>query len=235
MIKKNILTYLLILSLLINVALFGYLIYERGGIQYIMLKLGANESITEWTSSMKNKFALMDEYKPIKPTDIVFVGDSITAGVEWDEFINEDCVNRGIGGDNSYGLLDRIDKIIKGQPQKIFIMIGINDISGHILLADLKDNYKKLIEKIKNKSSNTEIYFQSVLPTDDLDIEGEQIVSANLFIKQYCDECNINYVDLYQYFVNDKGKIKSELTTDGTHLTVEGYKLWRDNIKQYIE
>ena len=60
------------------------------------------------------------------PPAVVFMGNSITDGCEWAELFNNRHVkNRGISGDRSGWLLDRLDPIVGGHPKKLFLMIGV--------------------------------------------------------------------------------------------------------------
>ena len=53
------------------------------------------------------------EVLPVYSSDIVFLGNSITDGCEWAELFNNRHVkNRGISGDRSGWLLDRLDPIV---------------------------------------------------------------------------------------------------------------------------
>ena len=57
------------------------------------------------------------EVLPVYSSDIVFLGNSITDGCEWAELFNNRHVkNRGISGDRSGWLLDRLDPIVGGHP-----------------------------------------------------------------------------------------------------------------------
>ena len=50
------------------------------------------------------------EQLPIRGNDIVFLGNSITDGGEWNELLaNPRVKNRGISGDRSSWILDRLD------------------------------------------------------------------------------------------------------------------------------
>ena len=70
---------------------------------------------------------------PVRPSDIVFLGNSITDGCEWAElFDNRHVKNRGISGDRSGWMLERLDPIVKGRPKKLFLMIGTNDLAAGI-------------------------------------------------------------------------------------------------------
>ncbi|RZJ77853.1 MAG: sialate O-acetylesterase, partial [Flavobacterium sp.] len=65
--------------------------------------------------------------------DYVFLGNSITAGTDWAKLLNlPQAKNRGISGDITFGVLERLQDVIDGKPKKVFILIGINDISRNI-------------------------------------------------------------------------------------------------------
>ena len=62
--------------------------------------------------------------------EIIFLGNSITDYCEWSElFQNSKIKNRGISGDVTDGVLERLDEVTESKPSKIFLMIGINDLS----------------------------------------------------------------------------------------------------------
>lgn len=95
----------------------------------------------------------------ITPKDIVFIGNSITNGAEWSELFPQKRVkNRGISGDTSEEVYDRLEAIVKDKPAKIFILIGINDISRGIEVETIVQNMKQIVEKIQNESPKTKIY-----------------------------------------------------------------------------
>ena len=69
----------------------------------------------------------------LKSTDIVFLGDSQTNGCEWHELLdNPNVKNRGISSDVLQGFVDRSDAVIAGQPKKIFVLGGVNDVSHNL-------------------------------------------------------------------------------------------------------
>ncbi len=80
----------------------------------------------------------------------VMIGDSITDHGEWNELINrDDIINRGIGGDNTYGVLKRLDNL-NPSLKKAFVMIGVNDVP--IWKVNVAyDNYKKIVELLIKK------------------------------------------------------------------------------------
>lgn len=186
-------------------------------------------------SSLFNKLSITSK-------DIVFIGNSITNGVEWNELFPQKRVkNRGISGDTSEGVFDRLDAVVKGKPAKIFILIGVNDISREIKVETIVLNMKRIVEKIQKESPKTKIYIQNILPVNpDFEMfkghmKPELIKEINQFYQNIAQEYNVNYIDLYSHFLEDgTDKMNKKYTNDGLHLLGEGYLLWREIVKPYL-
>ena len=98
------------------------------------------------------------EHLPITNNDIVFLGNSITDGAEWAELFNRHNIkNRGISGDITQGILDRLDPVVKGNPAKLFLLIGINDISRNIPEDTIVINIEQIIDEFQHNSPKTRI------------------------------------------------------------------------------
>lgn len=178
----------------------------------------------------------------ITSKDIVFIGNSITNGAEWNElFPRKRVKNRGISGDTSEGVYDRLDPVVKGKPAKIFILIGINDISRGIEVKTIVQNMKRIVEKIQNESPKTKIYIQSILPVNpDFGMfkghkKPQLIKEINQQYQNIAKEYKVNYIDLYSYFLEEgTDKMNKNYTNDGLHLLGDGYLLWSEIIKPYL-
>jgi lysophospholipase L1-like esterase len=159
---------------------------------------------------------------------IVFCGDSITKGWEiynlFDQprkvFIN------GVESCTSADILKRIEPIARKKPHKLFLMIGINEISAQKRIID---NYDKIIKKIQELSPYTLIYVQSILPTRTDTIDNADVIATNDRLKDLVARQNhfVRYLDLYDSFLADDGKLGPNFTEDGIHLTQNGYSLWK--------
>jgi lysophospholipase L1-like esterase len=104
---------------------------------------------------------------PNSEKDIVFLGNSITNHVDWEELLGmPEARNRGISGDITFGVLERLDEVIEGLPAKVFILIGINDISRNIPDSVILNNDRRIIQRIKSGSPKTKIYFQTLMPVN---------------------------------------------------------------------
>ena len=188
------------------------------------------------------KATLFDEL-PIGKKDIVMLGNSLTDGCEFNELLNNKHIkNRGIVGDIVQGLIDRVEPIIKGQPKKLFIMCGVNDISHDVSADSIARATEKLIVMVKNGSPRTKIYLQSLLPFNN-DVRERKllkgrdyvVVEANELLEQVARRQGVTWINLYPLFVDDQGRLREDLTNDGLHLMGKGYLIWRDAIKPYIK
>lgn len=186
--------------------------------------------------------ATLFEELEVDSDDILFVGNSITDGGEWYELFNDPNVkNRGISGDTTYGVYDRISTLLKGYPKKIFLLIGINNVPKGESAETIADGIHNIVKKIKSESPSTKIYLQSVLPVNpELNkFQGhtsrwKMIPDINVIIKKIAKKEGAKYIDLYSHFVNDEGKMNLKYTNDGLHLLGKGYLLWRDVVKSYV-
>lgn len=176
---------------------------------------------------------------PITKKDIVFLGNSITAGTDWAKLLGmPNAKNRGISGDITYGVLERLDQVIAGKPSKVFILIGINDISRNIPDSLILRNYKSMISRIRAGSKKTNIYFYTLLPVNAAFQKfknhygkDEHILWLNSAIKELAAK-KVTVIDLYTHFLDNENHLKAELTHDGLHLKPEGYLVWAEVLKK---
>ena len=185
---------------------------------------------------------LLFETLPTSRHDIIFLGNSITDGGEWSElFQNRHCKNRGISGDVCDGVLNRLATITKGQPAKVFLMIGINDLGRGGNPDTIAAKTRQIVRRIKVESPRTKIFIQSVLPVNDHygmfeshTARWKDIPVINDLLQQIAKEEDVTYIDLFSLFTNAEGKMNIEYSNDGLHLTGKGYEVWRDAVKRYF-
>lgn len=179
---------------------------------------------------------------PVGKKDIIMLGNSLTDGAEWNELLNNRHVkNRGIVGDIIQGYYERMEPILKGQPKKIFILGGVNDVSHDVSGDSIARAMEKLIVLIKNRSPRTKIYLQSMLPFNNevrlwkyLKDREQVVVDGNRALEQVARRQGVTWINLYPLFVDDNGRLRAEYTNDGLHLMGPAYLIWRDAIKPYI-
>jgi lysophospholipase L1-like esterase len=184
----------------------------------------------------------VEEFKkePIITDKVMFLGNSITEGGKWRELTGDQTViNRGIGGDVTFGILNRMDDIIIRKPSKIFILIGINDISKDFPEEVIIANYKKIIEGLKAGTPSTKIFVQSVLPLNPQYRKFPQhydkvdhVIILNKLLRDMALEQQVAFINLYPLFLDQQNRLDEKLTTDGLHLNAEGYKIWAKFLKE---
>jgi|TARA_B110000483_G_scaffold4831_1_gene5591 lysophospholipase L1-like esterase len=188
---------------------------------------------SEWTKNHYKERIEVFKNDPLNFNEIVFIGNSITeGGKNWSEKFNIPNIrNRGIGGDVTDGVLERLDEIIFFKPKAVFILIGINDLFNIYYKKQVPspeyvgNNILKIARTIKQNSPSTLIYVQTLLPTSK-DFMKSNIEVVNKIIAADLPNDVFDIIDLNSFFSDDKGFLKKELTSDGTHLTEEGYALW---------
>lgn len=186
--------------------------------------------------------ATLFDLLPVYSSDIIMLGNSLTDGAEWNELFNNCHVkNRGIVGDIIPGFFERLEPILKGQPRKIFIMGGVNDISHGVSADSIVSAMTQVVTTIQARCPKTEIYVQSMLPFNNdvrlwklLKGREQVVVDGNKGLESMCQRLGVTFINLYPLFVGENGKMKPEYTNDGLHLMGDAYLIWRDALLPYI-
>jgi len=232
---------LFILSVCFNVVflLLGTaFVIKKGGISWVMSKVSPTAAEVQKPPYYFDKTSQFD-ILPQKEGAIVFIGDSLTDGVEWSElFANSNIINRGINKVTTQGILEMVNSVADDSPSKIFFMAGTNDLDQSVEKETTKNNYKSIIEEIQKKSPDTKIYVQSILPINNelngSKVSSETIVDLNNYLENLSSEYdNCEFIDLYSHFQVD-GQMNTDYTNDGTHLNGQGYLLWKEQIQDFV-
>jgi lysophospholipase L1-like esterase len=210
-------------------------VHRRGGMSYLRnrLRFGAEQLPADPHNSMRvslfNTLA-----RPTTSPATVFLGDSITQNCEWSELLGVPVINRGIDGDTTADILDRLDAVLALRPQVIFLMVGINDIGRGVDPKVTVQNYSQIISRIHASNPNTIVYLQSVLPTRFHGNEmNRQVRALNQEISNLADNKTFIFVDLYHSFLQGD-EMSPDLSNDGVHLNGAGYEVWKTNIMRFL-
>ena len=152
---------LTITSLILNIVLIiGILliISKLGGFRYMYFKM-KNRGVAGVYEHRKNLFQQL----PNTSGEIIFLGDSMTEYGEWVEFFgNPNIKNRGIAGDMTDGILDRLDEVTASSPSQLFLMIGVNDLLFHpprIYHCQLCENFRYYCSKFPHNDDLCAVHF----------------------------------------------------------------------------
>ncbi len=168
---------------------------------------------------------------------VVFFGDSITDIWHLDEYFpGKPYVNRGIGGQTTPQMLVRFRQdVIDLQPKVVVILAGTNDIAGNtgpMRNEDIEANLASMAELAR--AHKIHLVFSSVLPVHNYTEKSKdffaqrpmsRILELNQWLKKYCAENKIVYLDYFPALVDDKGLLKADLADDGLHPNAAGYKI----------
>jgi N-acetylglucosamine-6-sulfatase len=157
---------------------------------------------------------------------VVFLGDSLAKRGRWHEwFPNLTVANRGIDGDTTVDLRDRLDESLN-EPSVVSLIIGTNDLHAAEALRDLDgiaSRVDDIVSHISQVSPGTRILINSVFPRTTL--LTEQITMLNDKLRIIASERGLIFVDMWpELAVN--GALRSEFTRDNLHLTPVGYAAW---------
>lgn len=178
---------------------------------------------------------------------IVFIGDSIT-----DLYILDDhyadlplaVYNRGIGGDTTDGVLDRLQvSVFDIKPSKVVLMIGTNDVNGGVDSDRILERYEQIIRRIYEALPQVELYCMSIIPqnaqlatysTIDVAASTEKILELNPGIKALAETNGATYLDLFSLLADDNDRLITAYSDDGLHLNVAGLSVWTDLLKPHL-
>ncbi len=183
------------------------------------------------------------EKLPVTSKDIVFLGNSITDGGEWAEIFGKANIkNRGISGDRAEWMADRLDPIVGGKPQKLFLMIGTNDLYVGTAIDPIVKYIDGVLERFQKESPKTKLYVQSVFPVDvsheryaKTQNRNEEIVELNKRLEKLCAERGITYIDVHSALKDETGNLRKDVSNDGLHLMGEGYMVWKKVLEPYMK
>lgn len=174
--------------------------------------------------------------------DIIFLGNSLTDGAEWDELMGDGHIrNRGISGDITPGVIDRLDEVINRKPSKIFLLIGTNDLARNISPDSVVRNIMLIGDYVHQKNPATRLFVQSVLPVNAVfkkfsthTNKTVQINQVNELLQQKAQEHHYTYINIHDAFYDADGRMDARLTNDGLHLEGQGYLLWKHLVYPYV-
>lgn len=178
-------------------------------------------------------------YPPIENA-IYFVGSSTFE--RWNssmrqDFSRFDIIPRGLGGSTFSDLIDYSYEIaIKYNPRGIFIYEGDNDLAAGKKSADVLNSLKKFIEISRLSIPNVKIFYVSIKPSLARKSLLPVILETNSKIKDYCGEGACVYIDVASKMLDEKGNVieKYYVGGDGLHLNRDGYVLWTNLLKPYL-
>ena len=178
---------------------------------------------------------IMQRFVAIKgnPT-IVMYGNSITAQGKWTALLDRtDVMNNGLPGMSTYHFLQLLPShVINLHPKICFIKGGINDITVGVSQERMQGYYKAILDQIIGNDIIPVVTLTIYEQNDP--ISKKEVDTLNAFLVKYCQQQNIDYIDLNN-FISDSTGLKAEYAVDKTHLNERAYDIWAREIKKVLK
>ncbi|MBW4646212.1 MAG: G-D-S-L family lipolytic protein [Goleter apudmare HA4340-LM2] len=163
----------------------------------------------------------------------ILVGDSLSLWFPQDKLpAGKLWLNQGISGDTSGGILKRLPAFSNTRPDVIYVMAGINDLRKGLSDEVILRNHRLIMRHLRQTHPKAQIIVQSILPTRLDKIPNTRVRNLNTQLARIAKQEKANYLNIYSWFTDFEGNLRFDLTTDGLHLSPDGYDVWRAVIQQ---
>lgn len=208
---------------------------------------GANSAIIPepplgWLNQFQKK---IDEAHKMPSVDLIFDGDSITAGwkgggggVWGHHYTKLNAFDFGNSGDTTNGVLWQVQngQVDGLHPKLIVLLIGTNNL-GHSNPEQLAGGIKAVVEEYKKHCPDAAILLQGIFPRSEkpTDPIRDKIKSINKIISGYADGKKVIFLDFGDKFLEPDGTLSKEIMPDFLHPSPKGYQIWADAIQPVID
>lgn len=230
---------ILIISFVINILLLMAVVYIGGYKTDYFKRVHSRMTHTPYVPERSDNCCVNSWNNCIEKldmqVDVVFFGDSHIAGGDFQKaFPDVKSINLGYIGEDTKGMLRRVDAIAAVQPKKVFLMGGINGLYGQSL-EDFAYWYAALVDSIHSAVPGAKIYVHSLLPVTSWSdyCDNAKIVEVNAIIARIASNRGIEYIDLYSRCAINNA-LPDSMSYDGLHLNPSAYVDWYDLIGERI-
>jgi len=165
----------------------------------------------------------------------IVLGDSISLWLPMQQLPGSQLwLNQGISGDTTAGILKRLDPLQDTQPSNIYIMAGVNDLKNGASDDQVAQNLQQIMRRLRQHHPQTQIHVQSILPAS-IGLPPGRIQQLNSRIARIAQSERVAFLNLYPQFAAPNGQMIAQLTTDGIHLSPQGYALWQSILHRMAE
>jgi lysophospholipase L1-like esterase len=189
----------------------------------------------------------IDQAHQMPKLDLIFDGDSITAG--WGDrgqghgvwngrYGKLNAIDFGIPGDGTQQVLWRLQngEVDNLHPKLIVLMIGTNNIYRDSP-EQVAEAIKLIIGEYQKRCPDAAILLLGIFPRSESPTDKYRawIKSTNQIISQFGDGKKVIYLDIGDKFLQPDGTLTKEIMGDSVHPTAKGYEIWADAIQPVID
>jgi lysophospholipase L1-like esterase len=214
----------------------------------------AKKTLADWPNLARYADANSKLQPPAKNENrVVFMGDSITdfwISTEAGGFFpGKPYVDRGISGQTTPQMLIRFrPDVVELGAKVVVILAGTNDLSGNTgpeTTAEIEGNLASMAQLARD--GKIRVVLASILPVSNyghtrdgkpLNMTDhrppDKILEVNAWMKKFCADNKLTYLDYFTAMVDDKGFFKPDLSEDGLHPNAKGYSVMSPLAEQAI-
>jgi len=187
------------------------------------------------------------ERQSMSQVDLVFLGDSITHAWEkegsevWDEYYAvRHALNLGFDGDRTENVLWRLEQgeVDDINPKVLVLLIGTNN-TGHRQdkAEDTAEGIKQILFVLSEKLPDTKVLLLAIFPRSAKPTQKLRVLNdmVNQKIQNYADNERVFYLDINHYFLDEEGRLTSNVMNDFLHPNENQYKIWAKAIESHIK
>jgi len=203
--------------------------WKPHAIRTLMVRLGLQDRVFDDLGPyQRSRLAFFRQ--SVGEADVIMLGDSITEGIDWRElFPDVRILNRGISGDTSAGVLQRLDEVIGRRPKIVFLMIGSNDLQMGLPVSAVNANIRSIVRALEERQIR--VVLQKVLfaASGYRPQINNKVNELNHALADLCRAPTVLCLDLNRILANG-GALSPSFSLDGLHLNTAGYLAWKSEI-----
>jgi len=189
---------------------------------------------------------------PVTATQMMLLGDSLIHEGEWSEWLGAGVINRGIRGETTVDLLERLPQTLaQGCPGQLYILVGTNDLRRQpadsppeAVAQTIGQAHAQLLAQLHQHCPASRLWVQALLPMNCplfLQVFGESCPAqfekmwrlTNEQLARQAQRAGANFVDI-NASLTQAGQLNPQLTHDGLHLNGMGYQIWGQQLRRYL-
>lgn len=170
---------------------------------------------------------------PIPPQSVVMLGDGHIAAGDWPGlFPDLRIVERGIDGDTARDVRHRLDEVVEAQPASVALLAGGADLTARRARADTVHDLAQIIDRLQIGSPDTHVIVHTLPPRGDR--YRQAVEPLNHDIARVANDREAIVVDLYAELSDAAGRLRRDLTSDGTNLLGPAYLVWQGLLAPHL-
>lgn len=164
----------------------------------------------------------------VGPADLVMLGDSIVARGDWIDLAPDASIaNRAISGDTTEGLRARLADVLRLSPDRVFLMIGLNDFLENRSVDETYRDYLAIVDELL--VADVSVVIQATLRVGTRNPYffelNAKVDKLNSLLIEAAAARGIAFFDTNAVLA-PMGVLGGVFTEDGVHLNHRGYACW---------